>query len=60
MLIGPYIGTFLIDHSDAGTYLNSYGELVRLPVPALFTASALISLLILIPARKLFSQKSAS
>lgn len=60
MLIGPYIGTFLIDHSDAGTYINSYGELVSLPVPALFVASALISLLILIPAKKLFVQKSSS
>lgn len=49
MLIGPYIGAFVIAHSHSGVYTNSYGEIVSLPVPAVFVAAALFGLLVFLP-----------
>lgn len=52
MLIGPYIGAFVIAHSDSGMYTNAYGELVSLPVPAIFVTSALAGLLVFLPLKQ--------
>lgn len=49
MLAGPYAGNFIIENSAAGTYVNSYGETVLLPVAGLFVAAALIGLLVFWP-----------
>ena len=49
MIIGPYIGSFLIERFSKGTYTNSYNEVVKLPVSYIFIASAVVSLLIFIP-----------
>ncbi len=49
MLIGPYIGAFVIAHSNSGVYTNSYGEIVSLPVPAVFVVAALCGLLVFLP-----------
>lgn len=58
MLIGPYIGSFLTDAISSGTYINSYNEIVNLPVKEIFVAAALVSLLIYIPARKVFKKNA--
>lgn len=58
MVVGPAIGSFLINHSDAGTYVNGYGETVNLPVPAIFVAAAAVSLFILLPASRLFKAET--
>lgn len=49
MVIGPAIGNAVTEKFAAGTYLNDYGEMVNVPVPAIFLASAVVSLFILIP-----------
>ena len=56
MIIGPYIGDLIIHMSDAGTYINEYGETVSLPVAGVFFAAAAACLLIMIPGSKLFSE----
>jgi MFS family permease len=56
MIIGPNIGDLIIHMSDAGTYINEYGETVSLPVAGVFFAAAAACLLIMIPGRKLFSE----
>lgn len=60
MIIGPAIGNFLISHSDAGTYVNGYGETVSLPVPAIFVAAGALALLILVPSGRLFHDDNGS
>ena len=57
MVVGPFIGDYLIHHYTQGTYINTYNEVVELPVAALFVASAIVALLILIPTLKLFNKK---
>ena len=57
MVVGPFIGDYLIHNYTQGTYVNTYNEVVELPVPALFVASAIVALIILIPALKLFTNK---
>ncbi len=49
MVIGPAIGNFVIEKFADGTYTNDYGEIVNVPVPAIFLASAIVSVVILIP-----------
>lgn len=49
MVIGPAIGNFVIERFADGTYTNDYGEIVNVPVPAIFLASAIVSVVILIP-----------
>lgn len=50
MIIGPKIGAYLIEHSSvANTYINDYGETVRVPVAGIFAAAAAVALLVLIP-----------
>lgn len=49
MVIGPAIGNFVIEKFADGTYTNDYGELVNVPVPAIFLASAIVSVFILVP-----------
>ena len=46
MIIGPMIGSGLINAVSTQTYVNSYGETVLLPVGVLFTASAVVGLLL--------------
>lgn len=57
MIVGPWIGNFLIQQFSQGTYVNSYGEVVLLPVPMLFVIAAIISLLLLLPANRLFHKQ---
>lgn len=49
MVIGPAIGNAVTERFVDGTYLNEYNELVNVPVPAIFLASACVSLFIFIP-----------
>ena len=60
MIIGPNIGNAIIERMSNGTYVNAYGELVRLPVSAVFVAAALMSLTVLIPCFILFGKKRSS
>ena len=46
MIIGPMIGSGFINAVSTQTYVNSYGETVLLPVGVLFTASAVVGLLL--------------
>jgi MFS family permease len=46
MIIGPMIGSGLINGFSHQTYVNSYGETVLLPVGVLFIASAIAGLLL--------------
>lgn len=53
MVAGPAMGDWVINkfasaHSG-GTYLNDYNELVNVPVPEIFLASAVVAVLIFIP-----------
>ncbi|MGI6773225.1 MAG: MFS transporter [Acutalibacteraceae bacterium] len=53
MVIGPPIGNAVIERfaplHKLGTYINDYGESVYAPVPELFIAAAIASILIIIP-----------
>lgn len=49
MVIGPAIGNGVTERFAEGMYLNDYGEMVNIPVPAIFLASAVVALFILIP-----------
>ena len=49
MVIGPAIGNAVTDKYAVGQYLNDYEELVNIPVPQIFLASAVVSVFILIP-----------
>jgi MFS family permease len=48
MVIGPYIGNGVINQSNQ-TYLNEFGEIVKIPVPDIFLAAAKVALFMLIP-----------
>ena len=54
MVVGSYLGSFVTESFAArhalGTYVNDFGESVLVPVPEIFTASALICILIVVPA----------
>ena len=54
MTIGPNIGSFITNNSNAGTYLNSYNEVVNLPVRWIFLAAGIFALFIYIPFRQIF------
>ncbi len=53
MVIGPAVGTRVIKAFAAGhefaTYINEYGETVAAPVPEIFVAAGIVSILIFIP-----------
>lgn len=53
MIIGPSLGSWTINKfassHEMGTYINDYGEVVNVPVPELFLAGAVVSVLIFIP-----------
>ena len=57
MIVGPYIGDFIIQTFSKGTYVNGYHEVVNLPVPMIFVVSALIAIFLIIPSRILFPKK---
>ncbi|MFI3168011.1 MAG: MFS transporter [Bacillota bacterium] len=48
MVVGPYIGNAIIQNSGA-TYINEYSEIVNVPVPAIYLASAIFSVFVLAP-----------
>ncbi len=48
MVIGPFIGNQIIE-SSSKTYINEFKELVNVPVPEIFLASAIFTLLLIIP-----------
>ena len=54
MTIGPNIGSFITNNSNAGTYVNSYNEVVNLPVCWIFLAAGICALFIYIPFRQIF------
>lgn len=50
MIIGPKIGAYIIENSSViNTYVNDYGETVKVPVAGVFAAAAVASLLVIIP-----------
>ncbi len=49
MIVGPAIGNTVTERFASGQYLNDYNELVNIPVPQIFLASAIVSVLIFIP-----------
>ncbi len=57
MVIGPNIGELINTLFQTGTYVNDYGEIGSIPVSGIFFAASLLSLLIFLPARKLFEKK---
>ncbi len=62
MVIGPAIGNGVTERFAAGTYINEYQEAVNIPVPAIFLASAVVALFILIPVtalRKTWKERAA-
>ena len=50
MLIGPSVGSMVIERLSDLTYVNDYSEVVSVPIPAVFLAAAAAAVLILIPA----------
>lgn len=57
MLVGPFIGDFIIQQFSTGTYVNGYNEVVNLPVSWIFVASAFLALFIFLPSRYIFQNK---
>lgn len=57
MIVGPFIGDFIIQQFSTGTYVNGYNEVVNLPVSWIFVASAFLSLFIFLPSRYIFQNK---
>ncbi|MFY9446104.1 MAG: MFS transporter [Dethiobacteria bacterium] len=49
MVIGPFIGSNIIKASST-TYVDEYGLVQSVPIPEIFLATSLVSLLIIIPA----------
>ena len=49
MVIGPRIGSVVTEAFARGTYTNDYAEVVNVPPPEIFLASAAIAVLIFIP-----------
>lgn len=63
MVIGPRIGAYVTNRFAQGTYSNDYGELVNVPVPAIFLASAAVAVFIVVPLlflRKTWKEKEAA
>ncbi len=50
MIIGPAIGSFVTENFSNTTYTNDYNEIVNVPVPEVFLASAIVGVFIIIPA----------
>ncbi len=49
MVIGPKVGSGVIEHFSTTTYTNDYAETVAAPTPEIFLAAAIISVFIFIP-----------
>ncbi len=53
MVVGPFVGAQTINKfapmHTLGTYINEYGDTINVPVPEIFLAAAIISVLILVP-----------
>ena len=63
MVIGPAIGSAVVGHFSDKYYMNEYNVATQVPVPAIFLASAIVSLLILVPVialRKTWKEKENS
>lgn len=60
MIVGPFIGDFIIQQFSAGTYVNGYNEVVNLPVSWIFVASAFLALFIFLPSRYIFQNKKGA
>lgn len=50
MVVGPAIGSFVTETFSTTTYTNDYNEIVNVPVPEVFLASAIVGILIIVPA----------
>lgn len=63
MVIGPRVGSIVTEACARGTYTNDYAEVVNVPPPEIFLASAAIAVLIFIPLiflRKQWKEKEAA
>lgn len=49
MVIGPAVGSRVISAFSSTTYMNEYHELVKIPVPHIYAAAAIIGVFVLIP-----------
>ena len=49
MVIGPRVGSIVTEACARGTYTNDYAEVVNVPPPEIFLASAVIAVLIFLP-----------
>ena len=47
--IGSRVTEVFAKNHETGTYINDFGEIVSVPVPEMFIASAIVSVLIFIP-----------
>ncbi len=50
MVAGPAIGSYITETFSTTTYTNEYNEIVNVPVPEVFLASAIVGVLIIVPA----------
>ena len=60
MIVGPFIGDFIIQQFSTGTYVNGYNEVVNLPVSWIFVASAFLALFIFLPSHYIFQNKKGA
>lgn len=58
MIIGPFIGDFIIQSFSTGTYVNGYNEVVNLPVSMIFVVSAILAIFLIIPSHILFPKET--
>ncbi|MBQ9553125.1 MAG: hypothetical protein IJU96_10240, partial [Clostridia bacterium] len=49
MVVGPAVGSRVISAYSTATYLNEYKEMVKIPVPQIYLAAAIIGVFVLIP-----------
>lgn len=50
MVVGPAIGSWVTETYATTTYTNDYSEIVNVPVPEVFLASAIVGIIIIVPA----------
>lgn len=49
MMIGPRVGSYVTEHFSTTTYINDYNEILKVPTPHVYLATAAVAAITLIP-----------